>query len=120
MWTRSPYRSNRRAGIEQTRRIDPRTHASSSSDRRLDIRITERGGQPREPLWYKHEYLRRLEERIASRVAGVRGGTIPYDDLLVHGTRALLADLRRRGLAISKKGFPSARRAFLRPQAVPV
>ena len=64
----------------------------------LAERITERGGQPREPLWYKHEYLRRLEERIASRVAGVKGGTIPYDDLLVHGTRALLVDLRRRGM----------------------
>lgn len=66
----------------------------------LAERITERGGTPREPLWYKHEYLRRLEERIASRVAGVKGGTIPYDDLLVHGTRALLTDLRRRGLAL--------------------
>ena len=27
----------------------------------LAERIAERGGQPREPLWYKHEYLRRLE-----------------------------------------------------------
>src|SRR5882672_8619253 len=25
-------------------------------------RIKERGGTPREPLWYKHEYLRRLDE----------------------------------------------------------
>ena len=23
-------------------------------------RVRERGGQPQEPLWYKHEYLRRL------------------------------------------------------------
>jgi len=30
----------------------------------LAERIKERGGNPREPLWYKHEYLRRLEERI--------------------------------------------------------
>src|SRR5207237_6755215 len=28
-------------------------------------RVRERGGRPREPLWYKHEYLRRLHERIA-------------------------------------------------------
>ena len=28
----------------------------------LADRIRERGGEPREPLWYKHEYLRRLNE----------------------------------------------------------
>ena len=27
----------------------------------LADRIRERGGEPKEPLWYKHEYLRRLE-----------------------------------------------------------
>ena len=32
----------------------------------LAERITERGGNPREPLWYKHEYLRRLAERITT------------------------------------------------------
>src|SRR5688500_8373158 len=30
-------------------------------------RVRDRGGQPREPLWYKKEYLRRLDERIESR-----------------------------------------------------
>src|SRR5882672_10054054 len=34
----------------------------------LAERIQERGGQPKKPLWYKHEYLRRLEERIRSRL----------------------------------------------------
>src|SRR5262245_26237249 len=29
-------------------------------------RIQERGGAPKDPLWYKHEYLRRLDERIRS------------------------------------------------------
>src|SRR3989442_1767588 len=38
----------------------------------LAERIKERGGQPEEPLWYKHEYLRRLEERIRSRIEGIR------------------------------------------------
>src|SRR5215471_9051432 len=38
----------------------------------LAERIRERGGQPREPLWYKHEYLRRLEQRITPRLDGVR------------------------------------------------
>src|ERR1700758_5354387 len=27
-------------------------------------RVSERGGQAREPLWYKNEYLRRLDEKI--------------------------------------------------------
>src|ERR1051326_1203604 len=30
-------------------------------------RIKERGGAPLDPLWYKQEYLRRLDERIGSR-----------------------------------------------------
>src|ERR1041385_2511550 len=31
-------------------------------------RVKERGGQPREPLWYKNEYLRRLGQRIEGRL----------------------------------------------------
>src|ERR1700690_2985659 len=36
----------------------------------LAERIRERGGQPQDPLWYKHEYLRRLDLRISSRIEG--------------------------------------------------
>lgn len=63
-------------------------------------RVTERGGQAREPGWYKHEYLRRLDERIRWRLDGLRNGTIQRDDLLVFGSRALLEDLAKRGLAL--------------------
>src|SRR5512138_3384816 len=35
-------------------------------------RIKERGGAPREPLWYKNEYLRRLDERIRWRLQGLQ------------------------------------------------
>ncbi|MFA6562962.1 MAG: HAD family hydrolase [Verrucomicrobiia bacterium] len=66
----------------------------------LAERIKERGGQPREPLWYKHEYLRRLDERIHSRVEALRSGAARPDDFLVHGTRLLLEKLRQRGLAL--------------------
>jgi phosphoglycolate phosphatase len=66
----------------------------------LAERIRERGGQPREPLWYKHEYLRRLNDRIAVRIEGLREGTIPPDELLVHGARDLLQQLRERGLPL--------------------
>jgi phosphoserine phosphatase len=58
----------------------------------------ERGGQAREPLWYKHEYLRRLEVRIRSRLDGLRNGSIVADSLLVHQSRQLLDLLQQRGL----------------------
>jgi phosphoglycolate phosphatase len=61
-------------------------------------RIRERGGQPKEPLWYKSEYLRRLQERIGSRIDGIRSGRLRRDDFLVHGARGLLENLERRGL----------------------
>src|SRR5262249_52858027 len=66
----------------------------------LAERIKERGGAPREPLWYKHEYLHRLGERIKTRVEGLKSGKIARDSLLLHGTRPLLEALERRGLAL--------------------
>jgi len=66
----------------------------------LTERIRERGGEPKEPLWYKHEYLRRLEARIASRKEGLRSGRVQPDELLVHGARALLELLSGRGLPL--------------------
>ncbi len=66
----------------------------------LAERIKERGGSPREPLWYKHEYLRRLDERIADRVEGLQQGKLKTDDLLVHGARGLLEALQKRGLPL--------------------
>ncbi|WP_337175303.1 HAD family hydrolase [Paludisphaera sp.] len=66
----------------------------------LADRIRERGGHPHEPLWYKHEYLRRLDDRISHRLEGLRDGSIKPDDLLVHGSRDLLEDLTRRGLTL--------------------
>lgn len=66
----------------------------------LADRIRERGGVPQEPLEYKHEYLRRLEEKITARVAGLNAGTIQPDDLCVFGSRALLDNLKARGLSL--------------------
>src|SRR5271170_2863856 len=66
----------------------------------LADRIRERGGEPREPLWYKHEYLRRLGVRIGDRVEGLRSGRIPPDDLLVSGSRNLLERLVAMGLSL--------------------
>jgi phosphoglycolate phosphatase-like HAD superfamily hydrolase len=66
----------------------------------LAERIRERGSEPEEPLWYKHEYLRRLEARIATRKEGLRSGRVSPDALLVHGARALLELLAHRSLAL--------------------
>ncbi len=64
----------------------------------LAERIRERGGEPKEPLWYKHEYLRRLDERIAERIQGLQSGRLKPDDWLVYGARNLLERLCERGL----------------------
>ncbi len=64
----------------------------------LADRIRERGGSPKEPLWYKHEYLRRLDERISERIQGLQSGRFQPDQYLVHGSRNLLDGLKARGL----------------------
>jgi phosphoglycolate phosphatase len=66
----------------------------------LAERITERGGVAREPLWYKHEYLRRLDARIRHRLDSLRSGARSPDDFLVHGSRRLLDALQARGVAL--------------------
>jgi phosphoglycolate phosphatase len=66
----------------------------------LAERIQERGGTPRDPLWYKHEYLRRLDDHIRHRIAGLSAGAVRPDELLVHGSRRILELLRARGLPL--------------------
>src|SRR5207248_5349403 len=53
----------------------------------LAERIKERGGKPKEALWYKKEYLHRLEERIRSRLESIRNKTVPPDHYLLFGAR---------------------------------
>ena len=66
----------------------------------LADRIRERGGEPREPLWYKHEYLRRLDAHVGSRAIGLRTGAIDPESLLVHAARPFLEHLRSLGLTL--------------------
>jgi len=63
-------------------------------------RVQERGGEAREPLWYKNEYLRRLDQRIADRLEGLDSGVLPPDSMLVVGARAILENLRQRSLPL--------------------
>ena len=62
--------------------------------------IRRRGGQPLEPLEYKHMYLSRLNDKIKDRVEGLRNGTLAPDELLVPGARRVLAALRERDLKL--------------------
>lgn len=66
----------------------------------LADRIRDRGAEPREPLWYKHEFLHRLDLQISENVEGLRTGRIAPDTLLVHGARQLLEHLVVRGLTL--------------------
>ena len=63
-------------------------------------RIKERGGEAREPLWYKNEYLRRLDQRIADRLEGLRSGALKPDNFLVVGARDVLENLRQRNIPL--------------------
>jgi len=61
-------------------------------------RVKEFGGIPKDPLWYKKEYLRRLEVRIHDRIAGLESGKISPDSLLLYKARQILEALFQRGM----------------------
>lgn len=66
----------------------------------LADRIRDRGGEPREPLWYKHEYLRRLDQHIAARIDRLVAGKTAPDEYLVHAAREFLEYLTGLGLVL--------------------
>ncbi len=62
--------------------------------------IRARGGEPRDPLEYKHAYLALLWERIHHRVESLKSGAASPETLLVPGSAAFLEALRDRGVAL--------------------
>jgi phosphoglycolate phosphatase-like HAD superfamily hydrolase len=60
-------------------------------------RVKERAGSPQDPLWYKHEYLRRLEGKIQDRIEALRTRRVQPDKYLLHGSMDLLTLLANRG-----------------------
>ncbi|MGQ9732314.1 MAG: HAD family hydrolase [Candidatus Zipacnadales bacterium] len=66
----------------------------------LADQVKRRGGQPLDPLAYKHIYLDRLWERIKHRVAALQSGEIHPDDMLVAGSRPLLTELKERSVSL--------------------
>jgi len=61
--------------------------------------VQKRGGVAEEPIQYKHEYHRRLEQRIAGRIADMEKGCDPKEHL-VPGSCELLEMLRRHGITL--------------------
>src|SRR5436190_16420866 len=62
--------------------------------------VARRGGQPLEPLAYKHECHTRLMRRIQGRLDALTGGQATPGDWTVPGSAALLARLAQRGLSL--------------------
>jgi phosphoglycolate phosphatase-like HAD superfamily hydrolase len=67
---------------------------------RLAEEVSRRGGQPCEPLEYKHQYHDRLWQEVGARVEAVRTGAISAQVMTVPGTRELLESLQRQGIAL--------------------
>jgi phosphoglycolate phosphatase len=62
--------------------------------------IRARGGTPLEPQIYKQRFLEQLYEVSERRIADVAAGRSAPDQYLVPGSRAILEDLRARGLTL--------------------
>jgi len=62
--------------------------------------VQKRGGTPKEPLEYKHEYLRRLWQRVEHRVRALKSGQVPPDQMLLRGSRPLLEALVARDVTL--------------------
>ena len=61
-------------------------------------RIKERGGNPEDPIYYKREYLRRLDAKINGRVEALANGEELPEKFLLHGIVNLLDQFQHRGL----------------------
>src|SRR3954447_12758599 len=66
----------------------------------LAEQVTLRGGTPLDAREYKQEFLNRLFAVSGQRIQQLRDGTALPDQYLVPGTRAMLEDLRARGLRL--------------------
>lgn len=62
--------------------------------------IKQRGGEPKEALEYKHEYLDRLMVMITDRREGLRSGKIAPDEMMVPGARRFVEELKGRGMKL--------------------
>jgi len=64
----------------------------------LAEQVESRGGRPLDPLDYKKEYLKRLMDRISSRIEAVRSGEVHPLDVTMKGAIAFLEMMRDHGV----------------------
>ena len=64
----------------------------------LDEAVVRRGGEHREPIEYKNEYLRRLEIRISDRKKGLKDGSVSVESCTVKGAFELISKLKENGI----------------------
>ncbi len=62
--------------------------------------VKKRGGTPKEPLEYKHQYLDLLWDRIQDRVEGLESGQLQPMDFVVPGSLDILSELNDRDVTI--------------------
>ena len=62
--------------------------------------IRRRGGSPKQPVEYKHDYLELLMGKIRHRREALRSGSVDPDEMMVPGGRRLLDTLRERGMML--------------------
>ena len=62
--------------------------------------VKKRGGQPLEPLAYKHRYHELLMARVRGRIEALAAGQAKPEDWTVPGSHAILETLKRRGLTL--------------------
>lgn len=67
---------------------------------RLAEEVRRRGGTPRAPLEYKHQYHELLWKEVGVRIADVRNGRVPAEVMTVPGSYRLLERLQRAGLVL--------------------
>jgi phosphoglycolate phosphatase len=62
--------------------------------------VRQRGGQPLDPLEYKHRYNQRLMERIRGRIADLETGSVAAEAWTVPGSHALLEGLSQHSVVL--------------------
>ncbi len=62
--------------------------------------VKKRGGEPKDPMEYKKEYLRRLWERIEHRVDALKSGKVEREEMVVEGAIEMLDYLKEREVVL--------------------
>ena len=96
----TPHHENERELRQMATDLVARTtgHMTNYQMACLGQEVAKRGGQPLDPPTYKQRFLDRLDEQIEPRLAALRAGRTPLDDLMVPGARAMLKALCAHGV----------------------